>query len=71
MRKRDEVRVDAALSVLDQVPALLRTEREARGLSLRDAADQVGVPHTTLSRIEAGAGDHALSNVVAVLRWLR
>lgn len=38
-----------------KVRQALRTVREARGLSVEAAADQVGVPASTLARLETGA----------------
>lgn len=55
--------------VLDGLPLLVREARRARGLSLRAAADQIGIGFATVSRIEGG-NDCALSNAVAVVRWL-
>lgn len=55
--------------VLDNLPLLLRETRRARGLALRPAAEQIGIGHATVSRMEKG-DDCALSNVVAVIRWL-
>jgi ribosome-binding protein aMBF1 (putative translation factor) len=48
---------------------LLREARRARGLSLRAAADELGMSFNTVTRIEHGA-DCALSNAVAAMRWL-
>jgi transcriptional regulator with XRE-family HTH domain len=39
-------------------PFSLRAERLNRGLTLREAADQIGVPRETLRRLEAGEGAH-------------
>lgn len=57
------------VGVIESVPLLLREARRARGLSLRAAAAQIGIAPATVCRIEAGT-DCALSNAVAVLRWL-
>jgi ribosome-binding protein aMBF1 (putative translation factor) len=55
--------------VIANLPLLLREARRARGLSMRAAAASIGLSHSTITRIEAGE-DCALSNAVAVLRWL-
>lgn len=56
-------------NVIGNLPLLLREARRARGLSQRAAARQLGCSFSTISRMEAGE-DCALSNAVAVLRWL-
>jgi len=55
--------------VIASLPLLLREARRARGLSLRATAKQLGCSFSTVTRMEAG-DDCALSNAVAVLRWL-
>ena len=55
--------------VIASLPLLLREARRARGLSLRAAARELGMSFSTVTRMEAGE-DCALSNAVAVLRWL-
>lgn len=55
--------------LLDHLPLLLREARRKRRLSQRAAAEQIGCSFSTVSRMEGGE-DCALSNAVAVLRWL-
>lgn len=55
--------------VLGLLPMLLREARRTRRLSVRAAAEQLGMSFSTVSRMETGH-DCALSNAVAVLRWL-
>lgn len=55
--------------VIGNLPLLLREARRARRLSVRAAAKEVGCSFSTISRMENGE-DCALSNAVAVLRWL-
>lgn len=55
--------------VIANLPLLLREARRARGLSLRKAAVELDMSQSTVMRIEEGR-DCALSNAVAVLRWL-
>lgn len=57
------------VDVLEVLPVLLREGRRSRRLSVRAAAVQIGFSFSTVSRIEEGQ-DCALSNAVAVLRWL-
>lgn len=57
------------VSVLAALPLLLRETRRQRGLSSRAAARQIGCSFSTVSRIESGE-DCALSNAVAILRWI-
>jgi predicted transcriptional regulator len=58
------------LLTLAEVGAAVRTVRKSLGLSLRDAAEQIGTSFNTLSRLERDAADCAYSTVLAVLRWL-
>lgn len=55
--------------VLDALPALVQEKRRRDGLSLRQAADRMGMSFSTVQRCEAGR-DLALSNVVLFLQWL-
>ena len=50
--------------------ALLRREREARGLTLADVARRSGVPAPNLSRIESGVADARLSTFLRVAEAL-
>lgn len=63
-------RAHDAARMVERLPLLIRDERRSRGLSLRDAADQIGIPHTTLHRLEAGDRDYGSSVAVACLTWL-
>ena len=56
--------------VLDALPDLLAREREARGLSLREAAAQVGMGHVTLWQYELGKRDLTVKKAARLLRWL-
>lgn len=55
--------------LLEQLPLLLREARRRRGLATRDAAEEMQIAHSTVSRIETGDGC-ALPTAIAVLRWL-
>jgi transcriptional regulator with XRE-family HTH domain len=49
---------------------LIRRRRKADGLSLRDAADQMGVSAPTLQRVEAGQPPNS-ANLVRITSWLQ
>lgn len=49
---------------------LVRHEREVRGLSLREAAQQCGVSFSTLSRTEHHQAP-TFENFVLIARWLK
>lgn len=57
------------VEVIDDLPALLRLMRRARGLALRDVAKQTGVSFSALSRIERG-GDTTVFSLRRLLIWL-
>ncbi|MFG1963147.1 helix-turn-helix domain-containing protein [Nonomuraea sp. NPDC049028] len=59
----------ALAGLLVDLPRLLRRAREARGLTQRAAAEQIGCSKGTVNHIEMGRGCH-VSSVVLVLRWL-
>lgn len=56
-------------AVIDSLPLLLREARRRRQISQRAAARELGCSPSTFGRMESGE-DCALSNAVAVLRWL-
>lgn len=56
-------------AVIEALPLLLREARRQRQLSARAVARQLDCGVSTVLRIEDGEGC-ALSNAVAVLRWL-
>lgn len=55
--------------VLDSLPMLCREKRRREGLSLREAAKQMGVAFSVVTRFENGTGVH-LDSAKAVLHWL-
>lgn len=69
MSDPDEIPLADVIDVLGLLPELVRDARERRGLSQRAAAAQIGVPFSSVSRAEAGAGLH-LATAVALLRWV-
>lgn len=60
---------DELIEVLTNLRLLVRETRRRRGLSIRATADQVGLSHTVISRLEDGAGVQ-LSNAITLLRWV-
>ena len=62
--------LDAAANVLENLPSMLAAQRKRRRLSLRQAADQIGVNYVTLRRIEVGRTVPRVTAAVLILRWL-
>lgn len=62
--------VGNAIWVLENLSELVRSRREAAGLSLRELADLIGVSHSHIWGIEQGTKNPGLDTVIAVLRWL-
>jgi len=58
-----------AAAMIEALPALLQATRQARGLSLREAAQRIGVGHITLLRTEQGELPNA-RNAAKMLRWI-
>lgn len=69
LKRQGPNRHPAMGALLEQVPSALRARREIRGLSLRAAADEIGIGFNTVYRIEHG-GDFTVSNLRAVVKWL-
>lgn len=67
-------RLKAELETLPSVIADARRvtweQRRLRHLSVRTAADQMGVPPTTLARFEKSVGTPRVDTVLAVLQWI-
>ena len=55
--------------VVELLPTLVREKRRRDGLSLRSAADRIGVAASTVKRFEDGAGI-AWETVPVLLRWV-
>jgi len=51
------------------LPGLLRTRRQSLGLSIRAAAEQIGISFSTVSRVENGARPE-LAPLIKILDWL-
>ena len=62
--------VEVTLTVLDDLPVLVRSCREQLGLSLRSAELVSGVPFNVIKRCEDRAGDVTVETAVRLLRWV-
>ncbi len=56
-------------AALGALPRIVKAQREARGLSLRAAADEIGISFNSLSRFERGELPD-VTGLLAMLRWL-
>jgi transcriptional regulator with XRE-family HTH domain len=66
-----ETRPETCLAVLRDLPYTVRAERANRGLSLREASVQIGMPYADLNRFENGVkGNQRLETVTKLLEWL-
>jgi transcriptional regulator with XRE-family HTH domain len=74
MVKREPERISSDMTHADVDTELLgdliRRRRKTDGLSLRDAADQVGVSAPTLQRVEAGQAPNS-GNLIRIAEWLQ
>jgi transcriptional regulator with XRE-family HTH domain len=55
--------------VLADIPAMVKTTRRARHLSLRAAAGQMGMAHSALANVERG-GNYSIQGLKTILEWL-
>jgi len=60
---------DELAEVLDSLPLLCREKRRRDGISMREAARQMGVSLSVVNRMEAGEGLN-LSSARSMLQWL-
>lgn len=60
------MRADSPQEALETLGALLRAERRAKGLSLRDLAARTGVSNAYLSELERGRHEPSLSILRAI-----
>jgi transcriptional regulator with XRE-family HTH domain len=74
MVKREPERISSNMTHADVDTELLgdlmRRRRKTDGLSLRDAADQMGVSAPTLQRVEAGQPPNS-ANLIRITKWLQ
>lgn len=59
-----------AAEMLEKLPALMAEVRAHRGISVRAAAEEAGLPFTTWYHIECGDVSPSSDKVVPILRWL-
>jgi len=59
-----------AAGMLDVLPDVVRGLRVSRGLSIRQAATQIGINFSTLDRLERRATDTRISVARACLLWM-
>lgn len=64
-----QLRYGQVADVLNTLHVTIRRQREARRLSVRAAAKEMGLAASTLSRLERGY-DLNMDSVIAALRWL-
>jgi len=57
-------------AVVEQLPLLVREKRRRDGLSLREAARQLGCSFSTIGRLESGGHGWNGRLLADVLRWL-
>lgn len=58
-----------AIATIEELPTMLRIVRRLRGISLRTAAEEIGISFSTVDRIERGEECY-LSAALACLRWV-
>lgn len=58
-----------AADLIGRLPNLCQTVREERGLTVKQAAAQIGIGDTTLASFEAGS-NCTKSTLLAVIGWL-
>ena len=61
---------DEVADLVEQLPTLVREKRRRERLSLRTAAEQLGVAASTLAGFEARERGIATDSLVALFRWL-
>lgn len=57
-------------NVVAHLPIVLRNVRARRDLSLRDAADEIGISYTSLWRFERGNQSLDVGSVLLLITWL-
>ena len=59
-----------ASDLIGRLPNLCQAARTVRGLTVTQAAGQIGISATTLTGFEAGTSNYTKSTLLAVLGWL-
>lgn len=57
--------------VVNNLRQLVHEARVSRGLSIRAAGAQMGVPPSTLARFEKGDGVPSVDTLLAVIQWIK
>lgn len=70
MSKARPTGYDELVEVLDGLPLLVREIRRRRGLSIRAAAREVGIPFSNLDRFERREDVSLHLTVLPLLRWV-
>jgi len=60
----------SAATIVANLANEVKARRQARNLTVAQAATQIGVTVTTLTGLEAGTTNPTRTTIVAVLRWL-
>lgn len=60
----------AVIDTVELLPSLVRSERRRRGLTIREAADEMGYSYADLCRFELGGKQPALPSILKMLKWL-
>jgi predicted transcriptional regulator len=68
--KEQIARYGTTLGILDALPISVRRKRNEEGLSLRAAAEQIGISWTTLRSVEESLHHTRVDVIRAVLEWL-
>lgn len=58
------------LEALDELPTAVRVARRMRGLSLRQAAEEMGIAFVNIDRFEARKTGYNSATLRAILVWL-
>lgn len=66
---KDTISFGELANVLDDLPVIVLNARRGRRVSQREAAAEIGVSYSTISRIETG-GEFSSTSLRALLLWL-
>jgi len=69
-RRRKPIPASSPLLDAERLVARVKSRRRGLGLSLRDAADAIGVSAATLSRIESGGRLPGRETLLRIAHWL-
>lgn len=69
-KPKTKAQLNAAADLLEEIQSLASEARTRRGLSLRAAAEQIGMSWTTLHHVETGEHRPRADIAAKLLRWL-